>query len=85
MTDALGEGTYAITVKAFGSNGDRTTATFNLAVSVPMTCNYIGFTAARAFGFVVQPSSLAVGDFNGDGWQDLAVPEVRVPPALRFF
>src|SRR5262245_58198441 len=33
----------------------------------------VSFIARRAFGAGANPRSLAVGDFNGDGVQDLAV------------
>ena len=35
----------------------------------------VGFSAAANFGAGSGPFSVAVGDFNGDGKQDLASPQ----------
>jgi VCBS repeat protein/FG-GAP repeat protein len=74
VTDAHPAGTYAITVKAFGSNGDSTTATFNLTVTTPKTCLPVSFAPAAHYGSFGQGvGSFAVGDFDSDGKQDLVM------------
>src|SRR5205807_2033800 len=70
--DAHPAGTFTVTVTAFDSGGLPTQKTFMLTVTTPATCNPITF-AATNFGAGTAPRSLAVGDFNGDGKQDLAV------------
>jgi len=74
VTDAHPAGTYTVTVRAFESGGASTTKTFTLIVTTPVTCNPVSFAAAANFGAVNAPLSVAVGDFNGDGKQDLALP-----------
>ena len=63
-----------MTVTAFDSGGAPTTKTFTLTVTTPVTCTPVAFAAANylrlSAGFI---TSVAVGDFNGDGKQDLAV------------
>ena len=54
--------------------GPATTRTFTLIVTTPVTCNPVSFAAAANFSAGVTPISVAVGDFNGDGKQDLALP-----------
>ncbi len=69
-------GTYAVTVKAFGPGGMSQT-TFSMTVTSGAFCNGIpGFTspAVPEIGVNTSPRSLAIGDFNNDGIQDLAVP-----------
>ena len=73
VTDAHPAGTYTITVRPFGSNGETTTATFNLTVTTPDTCNPVSFGAPTSFAVGNRPDSAVVGDFNGDGKQDLAI------------
>ena len=73
VTDAHPAGTYIVTVKAFSGTADITTATFNLTVSTPETCNPVSFGAPTNFGVGDRTVSMVVGDFNGDGKQDLAV------------
>ena len=73
VTDAHPAGTYTVTVKAFNGAGATTTKTFTLTVTTPATCNPVSFAAAANFGAGTNPFSVAVGDFNGDGKQDLAV------------
>jgi FG-GAP-like repeat/FG-GAP repeat len=74
VTDAHPAGTYTVTVRAFDSGGASTTKTFTLIVTTPVTCNPVSFSAAANFSAGVTPISVAVGDFNGDGRQDLAFP-----------
>ena len=76
-------GAYPITVTAFGSGGS-TTKTFNLTVS-PTSC-----VGTSSFGSVVSntvgttPQSVAVGDFNGDGKQDLIVANSGSDSVTRY-
>ena len=71
VTDAHPAGTYTVTVTAFDSGGATATKTFTLTVTTPVTCTTVGFTAAVNFRVHNLPFSVAVGDFNGDGKQDL--------------
>ena len=73
VTDAHPAGTYTVTVTAFDSGGATATKTFTLTVTTPVTCTPVSFAAATNFGVGAIPFSVAVGDFNGDGKQDLAV------------
>src|SRR5438034_1024114 len=73
-TDAHPSGTYTVTVTAFDSGGATATKTFTLTVTTPATCNPVSVAAAANFGAGNAPNSVAVGDFNGDSRQDLAVP-----------
>ena len=73
VTNAHPEGTYTVTVKAFDRSGATATKTFALTVTTPVTCNPFGFAVATNFSASFYPESVAVGDFNGDGKQDLAV------------
>ena len=72
VTDAHPAGTYTVTVRAFDSAGASATKTFTLTVTTPATCNPVRF-AATNIAAGVHPAGVAVGDFNGDGKQDLAV------------
>src|SRR2546430_11318010 len=72
VTDAHPAGTYTVTVRAFDSGGSSATKTFTLMVITPATCALASFAAASNFGTGSVPLSVAVGDFNGDGNQDLA-------------
>lgn len=72
-TDAHPAGDYLITVTAFNSGGETTTKTFTLSVTTPATCNPVSFAPTMDFSVGASPVSVAVGDFNGDGKQDLAV------------
>src|SRR5204862_200939 len=65
-------GTYIVTVKAFDSSGASASKTFMLTVTTPTTCTPVRFSATN-FPVGTSPESVAVGDFNGDGKQDLAV------------
>jgi hypothetical protein len=76
VTDAHPAGTYAVTVKAFDSGGASVTKTFMLRVRTPVTCNPVHFAAATNVPAGSGPYASAVGDFNGDGKQDLAVANI---------
>ncbi|MBK9527132.1 MAG: VCBS repeat-containing protein [Acidobacteria bacterium] len=64
-------GAYPITVKAFGPGG-TTTATFNLAVTTTACGGTSGFNGTTDVSIGIATRSVAVGDFNGDGIQDIA-------------
>src|SRR5436190_948268 len=72
VTDAHPAGTYTVTVRAFSGGGLTATKTFMLTVATP-SCPPLNFLAPRSFDAGVEPYSIAVGDFNGDGKQDLVV------------
>jgi hypothetical protein len=76
ITDAHPAGTYRVTVKAFDSGGASVTKRFMLRVRTPATCNPVHFAAATNLPAGSGPYASAVGDFNGDGKQDLAVTNV---------
>jgi hypothetical protein len=73
ITDAHPAGTYTVTVKASNGGGLTATKTFTLIVGTPATCTPVSFAVATDFGAGTYPDSVAVGDFNGDGRQDLVV------------
>ena len=79
VTDAHPAGTYTVTVTAFESGGATATKTFTLTVTTPVTCLSISFAAAANFPAGTTPVSVAVGDFNGDGKQDLATANFGPP------
>jgi len=73
VTNANPAGTYTVTVRAFDAGGAETTRTFTLTVTTPSTCGQIGFTTpphpiVGVYGGYGE--SIAVGDFNGDIYQD---------------
>ena len=73
VTDAHPAGTYTVTVKTFASGGNSASTTFPLTVTTAPACDALTFGAATNFATGSNPFSVAVGDFNGDGKQDLAV------------
>lgn len=73
VTDANPAGSYTVTVTAFDSAGVTTTKTFLLTVTTTATCVPVSFAAAADSTVGSNPVSVAVGDFNRDGNQDLAV------------
>src|ERR1043166_5851057 len=77
ITNAHPAGTYAVTVRAFDSGGASVTKTFSLRVKTPATCNPVHFAAATNVAAGSGPYASAVGDFNGDGKQDLAVTNLN--------
>lgn len=74
VTNAHPAGVYTVTLNMSGSSG-TTIRTFMLTVTTPAVCNPLSFTQASHFGntFVNGGYWSAVGDFNSDGKQDLAV------------
>jgi CSLREA domain-containing protein len=75
VTDAHPAGTFTVTLTAFNGTGATTQRTFTLTVTTPATCSPVAFASAANFGTGTQPVSVAVGDFNGDGKQDLATAD----------
>src|SRR5205823_13283005 len=73
VTDAHPAGIYTLTVRAFNGAGSTATRRFTLTVTTPVTCTPLNFAAPASFDVGIGPESLAVGDFNGDGKQDLVV------------
>ncbi|MFZ1702183.1 MAG: FG-GAP-like repeat-containing protein [Pyrinomonadaceae bacterium] len=63
-------GTYEITVTAFGPGGTAT-AIFDLTVTDPPPCAGLDFSPAVNYGTGRLPNNVTIGDFNGDGDQDL--------------
>ena len=77
VTDAHPEGTYTVTVTAFDSGGTTATTTFTLTMTTPVSCTPVSFAATANFGAGTHPWSLAVGDFNGDNKQDVAIVNIN--------
>ncbi|MDX6443283.1 MAG: hypothetical protein QOH71_357 [Blastocatellia bacterium] len=73
VTDAHPAGAYTITIKAFNQGTAPTTKSFTLTVTTPAVCNPVVFGTAANFDVGSLPTSVAVGDFDGDGKQDLAI------------
>ena len=78
VTDAHPAGTYTVTVTAFNGAGLTATKTFTLTVTthVPRRATRLASQRRQTSPLAVRPGSVAVGDFNGDGKQDLAVANV---------
>jgi CSLREA domain-containing protein len=73
VTDAHPAGTYMVTVRAFNSVGASTTRTFTLTVQAGTACAGASFfTNAADVSVGTNPESVAIGDFNNDGKQDIA-------------
>ena len=73
VTDAHPAGTYTVTVRAFNGVSVTATRTFTLTITTPPTCSPVSFAPATTFPAGSLNLAVAVGDFNGDGNQDLAV------------
>ena len=72
VTNAHPAATYTVTLKAFGPMGS-TTKTFTLTVTRAAPCNgNTSFTNAADVSVGTNPFSVAIGDFNNDGKQDIA-------------
>ena len=78
VTDAHPAGTYPVTVTASGASGSIT-RTFTLTVNSGAACAGTSiFTNAADVGAGSQPFSVALGDFNNDGRQDLAMRPAQI-------
>jgi PKD repeat protein len=78
VTDAKPAGTYTVTVTAIDSAGLSSTSSFTLTVTNPVSCSPLSFTfnsvpVSSGSNATLWPFSVAVGDFNSDSQQDLAV------------
>ena len=71
VTNAHPAGVYTVTVTAFNGGVVSAIKTFTLTVTTPVTCNPVNFAAATNFDGGSNPRSVSIGDFNGDGKQDL--------------
>jgi CSLREA domain-containing protein len=73
VTDAHPAGNYTVTVTAFNQGTAPASKTFTLTVTTPLTCNPVTFASGTNIGTGSEshPVSVAIGDFNGDGKQDL--------------
>jgi len=73
VTNAHPAGAYTVTVKAFGG-GASTSTTFTLTVQQGVVCAGVSvFTSVANVSAGGSAQSVAVGDFNSDGAQDIAV------------
>ena len=70
VTDAKQAGIYTVTVMAFGI--DTSTQSFTLTVTNP-ECSEGLYNTSVNFGVGIQPSYVAVGDFNNDSKQDMVI------------
>src|SRR5436190_9870485 len=75
VTDAHPAGIYTVTVRAFNSGNLTATRTFTLTVTTPNTCTPAFFAPATNYDAGPVPSQVVIGDFNGDGKQDLATAD----------
>ena len=66
-----------VTVRAFGNGSTTPIKPFRLTVTTPVTCTPVHFAAAVDYPTSTAPYSVAVGDFNRDGNQDLAVANIN--------
>jgi hypothetical protein len=73
VTDARPAGTYTVTVRAFNAGNLTATKMFTLTVTTPATCSPVSFAPPNSFAVGNIPRAVAIGDFNRDGKQDLAV------------
>lgn len=75
VTDAHPAGVYTVTVTGFSASVVTGTRTFTLTVTTPPPCDpvtEINYTRTN-FATGTSPRSVAIGDFDSDGIQDLAV------------
>ncbi len=72
VTNAHPAGNYVVTVRSF-TGASVSTVSFNLNVTHPANCSNIKFVNGGSTTAATTPSSGAIGDFNNDGKQDLAI------------
>ena len=75
VTDAHPAGTYTGDGDRLQQRRRNDDQDVTLTVTTPVTCIPVNFAAAASFSAGTTPHSIAVGDFNGDGKQDLAVAD----------
>ena len=61
---------------------DLAVANFKRGVSIRLGDGLGGFSGSTNAGAGVNPHSVAIGDFNGDGMQDLAVANQTLPDTV---
>src|SRR5262249_21247752 len=66
-------GSFTPSSQVFNDLTTNVTANFKATPSIPPQCSTASFAGAAPFGAGANPSSVALGDFNGDGKIDLAV------------
>jgi hypothetical protein len=85
VTNAHPAGTYLVTV-TFGGTVVPPPATFMLTVTTPPPCSPVDpiiFAAKKDYLAGTNPRSVAIGDFNRDGIQDLVVAIRDTPPLIQ--
>lgn len=82
----IASGNYPVTVRAFGVNGVSATSSFTLTVTSGVSCSqHVLFnTPAVPWNYLnTIPASLAVGDFNNDGIQDVVTANMTDTASIR--
>lgn len=73
ITNPHPAGVYLVTIRALNGGSSVASKSFTLTVTTPPTCSPVTFASPTTFPAGTFTASVAVGDFNGDGKQDLAV------------
>ena len=72
VTNAHPAGIFGVKITSFDSGGASVSKFFSLTVT-PVACSPATFSSAVNHSVGTSPRSMTIGDFNGDGKQDLAV------------